>query len=590
MTAPGLDRDQLHSETLYAVIGVVASSPDLDRVLEGIVDLLTEATDCHACFVYLRDGDTLRLQAASQVYAHLVGRLEWGTDEGLTGWVARHNRPAFIRDQALSDPRMKYVPEIEEEHFQSMVAVPIPARSGEVLGVVVLHTVAPREFDSGVLTFLSHTASLVAGAIENARLYADTRRRVDALTTLSALSQRIAAVTRREELFPVVTEGVRRLLGGALCQLYQLDAESGRLELAAADPPERSESWLGGDGAARLLDLLQRGGRDTARGAGGERAGAVLAAPVQAGREPLGVLAVLRTEPFRDDEDELLRAVANQLAVALEKAALIERLTAENIVRDLFAALADGDQDVADARARAAGFELARSYVVIRGAPAAAPPVERSWPAVAARAEARLRRLAPGALFDAGRDGLLALAGVPVPGAEAPDLEAELARLGAEEGVAFGLSVPATGAAGGRRSVREAAEAARIAQALERGGGALAYDALGAYKYLVHLSLDDAPRDRHWTAIERLLDYDARRNTQLVDTLERYLQTRRSVTTTARDLYIHPNTLRQRLDRIEQLTGLALADEDLLALELAIKLVRLRAAGERIPPAPPATA
>ena len=198
--AARLEQVQLRSETLYAVIGVVASSPDLDRVLEGIVDLLTEATDCHACFVYLRDRDRLRLRAASQVYAHLVGRLEWGVEEGLTGWVARTSRPALIRDQALSDPRMKYVPEIEEEHFQSMVAVPIPARSGEVLGVVVLHTVAPREFDSGVLTFLSHTASLVAGAIENARLYADTRRRVDALTTLSALSQRIAAVTRREEL------------------------------------------------------------------------------------------------------------------------------------------------------------------------------------------------------------------------------------------------------------------------------------------------------------------------------------------------------------------------------------------------------
>ena len=89
---------------------------------------------------------------------------------------------------------MKYMPEIEEEHFQSMVAVPVPARCGEVLGVVVLHTVAAREFDEGMLTFLSHTASLVAGAIENAQLYEDSRRRVADLTRLSALSQRIAAV------------------------------------------------------------------------------------------------------------------------------------------------------------------------------------------------------------------------------------------------------------------------------------------------------------------------------------------------------------------------------------------------------------
>ena len=134
----------LGSETLYAVIGAVASGPDLDRVLDGIVDLLSEATECHACFVYLRDGERLRLRAASRIYAHLVGRVEMGLDEGLAGWVARNGTPEFIREHAMADPRMKYFAEIEEERFQSMVAVPIPARSGSALGVVVLHTVAPR--------------------------------------------------------------------------------------------------------------------------------------------------------------------------------------------------------------------------------------------------------------------------------------------------------------------------------------------------------------------------------------------------------------------------------------------------------------
>ena len=43
----------------------------------------------------------------------------------------------------------------------------------------------------------------------------------------------------------------------------------------------------------------------------------------------------------------------------------------------------------------------------------------------------------------------------------------------------------------------------------------------------------------------------------------------------ARALYIHPNTLRQRLGRIEELTELDLNDDDLLSLELAIKLARL---------------
>ena len=113
----------------------------------------------------------------------------WGIDEGLTGWVARTRTPEFIRENAIEDPRMKYVPELEEERFQSMVAVPILSRGGGVIGVVVLHTEAPREFDDEVLNFLVHTASLVAGAIENAQLYEETRRRVDALTTLTQLSQ-----------------------------------------------------------------------------------------------------------------------------------------------------------------------------------------------------------------------------------------------------------------------------------------------------------------------------------------------------------------------------------------------------------------
>ena len=150
------------------------------------MDIATDATGCNACFIYFAEGDRLVLRAASPRYAHLVGTLSLGLDEGLTGWVARTKTAEFIRERALEDPRMKYVPELEEERFQSMVAVPILARAGDVIGVVVLHTEAPREFDEDVLNFLVHTASLVGGAIENAQLFEETRRRVDALTTLTA--------------------------------------------------------------------------------------------------------------------------------------------------------------------------------------------------------------------------------------------------------------------------------------------------------------------------------------------------------------------------------------------------------------------
>jgi GAF domain-containing protein len=577
--AEQLQRVRLESDTLYKVIGVIASAPDLSRVLDSIVDLLSEATNCHACFVYLRDGNRLRLRAASEMYAHLVGKVEMGIDEGLSGWVARHNAPAFIRENAFEDPRMKYFPELEEDRFQSIVAVPIPSRSGDVLGTVVLHTEAPREFGEGVLNFLAHTASLVAGAIENARLYEETRRRVEGLTSLARLSQEIAAAPGREELFQLVPSGVRELIGCDLCQLYQLDPSRGRLELAAADPPDHPSPWPR-EGGAALLELLQRRAPRGSRPPSADGSGpGVLAVALTAGDQQMGALIAVAHRSFRDDDDEVLHLLAGQVALALQKAALIERLTEENIVRDLFSALAEGAADVAEARARAAGWDIARPHVFVEVRPLERPGEEKPWPERAERLEGQLRRLAPGTLCDSGRRQLRALMplGRKNGSSELETLDAALGELGRTESVAIGRSDQRAGAPGSGESLREAADAAQIAQSLTAGeGGTMAYSELGAYRYLVRLPLDEAPHDAHFQAVQKLADYDRDRRTQLVDTLERYLRDRRSIATTARALYVHPNTLRQRLSRIEELSGLDLAAEDLLSLELAVKLMRLR--------------
>ena len=61
------------NETLYAVIGTVSSSLALERVLGGIVEIATDATDCHAGFIYFVEDERLVLRAASPRYAHLVG-------------------------------------------------------------------------------------------------------------------------------------------------------------------------------------------------------------------------------------------------------------------------------------------------------------------------------------------------------------------------------------------------------------------------------------------------------------------------------------------------------------------------------------
>ena len=441
---------RLENETLYALIEAMAA-PTLERVLAGVVRLLTQTTDCHACFVYLRAGEMLRLRAASTLYAHLVGQLEMAIDEGVTGWVARNARPTFIRENALEDPRMKYFPELEEERFQSMCAVPVLATSGEVIGVIVLHTAAPREFSEDVMTFLEHTASLLAGPLDNARLYEQTRKRVARLEALSRLGEQLAEANGRDQMAATVTKGMRRLLGAAGCRLYLKQAPSGRLELAASDPADDAPAMPEEEVAALLLEAVGRAPGQRREGGGG-----ALAAPLISAGERVGVLGVLGVPDGRE-EHELLRTVAHQLNLALEKAALIEQLTAENVVRDLFEALEAGKEDLVETRARAAAWRPAREAAILVAEQLPRAQIPQGGP-IAPRAWRPACGAGPG---NARGDRQPHAAGARPASIrrEQPSwgrLQESLDELAREHEVAIGLSEPRNGLEGGRLGLREA--------------------------------------------------------------------------------------------------------------------------------------
>ena len=63
---------------------------------------------------------------------------------------------------------------------------------------------------------------------------------------------------------------------------------------------------------------------------------------------------------------------------------------------------------------------------------------------------------------------------------------------------------------------------------------------------------------------------------QLLATLEEFLRRHGSISATSEALYVHPNTLRQRLRRIGELSGLDLRRDDWLAIEIAVKMVKLQ--------------
>ncbi len=446
-----LERLRLENETLSAVVGVTASGPDLPHILDRVVDLLTRATDCHACFVYLCAGSDLELRAASPVYTHLVGRIKFGVDQGLAGWAVREGKVGFIRDDAISDPRTNYVPELEEERFQSIVAVPIPSREGAAIGVLVLHTVAPREFDERVINVLSRAATLVAGAIENARLYEDAQQRVEALTRLAAFGGDIAAVSDRGSLLATAATGIRELIGADLVIVYGADGPGGGLRRTAAAPAEAGgdgdedhlvEAALDGDGldgenATKLAEAL------------GLEPGTVLdAVGLPIGTDRIGAILVASAHQWPRSVPELLRAAAQQVALAAEKIALIEHLTEENAARDLFDALGAGDLGRAAEKIASAALPTTRVAFVLEARP---PEVAKEGALGAAELEAGLRRAIPQAICDHSSGALRALVPVAETGVDpVRPLIAELDRSRVLKGTAAGVSEARSGIEGSR--------------------------------------------------------------------------------------------------------------------------------------------
>jgi GAF domain-containing protein len=531
---------QAGERILYEIVSTVGSSLDLDEVMGAVVRLLSDASAVHACFVYLIEDDRLVLRAASEPYTDLVGEIT--LDKGIARWAVEHGEPAFTQN-AIDDPRNEFVSELEEEKFQSLLSVPISGRDA-VIGAISMHTEAPREFSAEEVELLTSTASLVGGAIENARLYEETRQRVGELEHLTELAETLARAKQLGEVLTAVADRTRQLLHSRSCHVYMLDGGSEELRLRASAP--------GGEEARAVIRLselgpLARSGRS-----------ASVAVPIVADDELLGLITAEGTT-----EVDLARAAANQTAVAIKKIELIERLTEKNLIKDFFEQLAGGNVlGAVEGRAARLRCDFDRTYVVVE----VAPPDEAVEKAIAAAA--------PGSLFDHRDDSSRALLRVPSAGEAAlvERIQAVHAEIGSAASI--GISNPCAGAPSFQAGFEEAGHAL-LGSVIRGTPGVMTYEELGPYKYLLRMSLDSTVRDSQRDLVAKIAEYDRQRQTSLLKTLEEFLRRRGNISATAEALYVHPNTLRQRLRRIQELSGLDLRKEDWLLIEIAVKMVKL---------------
>ena len=539
---------QTSEKFLQEIVSTVASSIELAQVLPAVVRLMSDASGVHGCFVYLVEDDMLVMRAASPPYEQQVGEVRFERGESLAWWAIENGQPAFIRENALADPRVKYVPELEEESYQSLLAVPIVGRSGDAIGAITAHTEAPREFADDEVDFIVTSASLVAGAIENARLYEETRLRVVELERLTELAEEIARAEALDELVQTVASDARALLGARACHVYLLDPAREELDLRASDPePGAARATLG---LAELGPELARGGRSSR-----------LAIPLVATGELIGLLVAEGSTRV-----ELGRAVASQVAVGIKKVQVIEQLTEKNLIKDFFEELAAGRlRGDLEGRAARLGCDLDQPHLVL---------VAEPWSETLSRS---VRAAAPGSLFDHREDSLRAL--VSLSGSSIDTFLERLRRAHGEleEPVSVGVSSMCRGEASYADGFAEAQQALVGTAVISGTPSVLAYDDLGAYKYLLRIAVDGGIRDATVDAVAKIAEYDTQRGAQLLATLEEFLRRHGSISATSEALYVHPNTLRQRLRRIGELSGLDLRRDDWLGIEIAVKMVKLQA-------------
>jgi two-component sensor histidine kinase/putative methionine-R-sulfoxide reductase with GAF domain len=284
-----VDETRRHLQLLTETIAAVNSTLDLEEVLALVAQKVADALGADACFVYLYDERSrelvLRATHGTRV-AEMTKRPRMRLGQGITGVAAEARSPVMLPAVAHLDPRFKSFPNLPEDRFQSILAVPVLARD-TLEGALNVRTIDPREFTQGEIDLLLAIAAQVAQSIQHARLYTAAQRRVDELEALARISDAVSDSLYLEESLAAIVRTTMDALGATGAALVLDDGE-------IAWPEGRAGAY------AERLPLRWRG------------------------RE-IGQLVCDRDVPFSDDDRQLLTSIAHHAAVALEHGRAVMR-------------------------------------------------------------------------------------------------------------------------------------------------------------------------------------------------------------------------------------------------------------------------
>jgi hypothetical protein len=566
-------RRESELSALFDTANDLAALRGVDSVLTAIVRRARQLLGTDVSYLTLNDpteGDTYMRVTDGSVSARFQAlRLPMGA--GLGGLVAQTAAP-YATASYFTDSRFKHTNQINDGvHDEGLVAIlGVPLiRGSQVIGVLFAADRTERTFDRAQVSLLGSLAAHAAIALDNARLLEETRAALDELSAASReLRAHTASVERaagaHDRFIDVVLRGggvedvaaaVTEALGGSI---IVLDEEGRVIPADSSTTPELPPDPAG------ALTLARSTGRTV-------RDGSWWTAAVTVDSELLGGLVLHRDDQLSDSDQRILERAALVTALLL----LIRRTAgeAENRVRgELLEELLRSslrDPDGVRERARRLGADLDRPHAVV---------VVRTEERCRPRALAAATHLAATRGGLAGtHDGCVVLCLPDLePGAAASTVCRELTTAGAGP-VTVGGAGPARGPGAMAAAHAEAARCAATLVALGRAGGAASAEELGFFGLLV-----GDGRDVHGfvnATLAPVLEYDAKRGTDLLGTLQAFFDAGNSPARAAEALRVHVNTVTQRLDRVGRLLGREWSSpERALEVQLALRLHKLTGA------------
>ncbi len=314
---------------------------ELDTTLNETLATLMEVLGIEFGTIHIVEEDQFVLHAVRGLSKE-AARNWYQPFGGLDPAEWRTHAPIVARersDQSLGEIGL----EIKGLGVQAWMIVPLRAQ-GLINGLLLLASRAYEKFDPNEVTLISTVAEQISLAIVNARLFEETRRRLEQTTLLYDISLMLTSTLNLDKVLRVTMEATVSMVQGEAGSVMLLDEDTGELVFAAAAGPA-GEKLLGvrlpagtgiagralREGRSLLVDDTQIDQRfypgvDRVTGLTTRR---LLAAPLRSHGKIIGVMEVInkRSGSFTESDVRVLELLASTAAVAIDNARLYTRET-----------------------------------------------------------------------------------------------------------------------------------------------------------------------------------------------------------------------------------------------------------------------